>query len=246
MDAPRTLTVAEFLTEYPAIAKRVNSHAFADPVYVYEGPQHIDGDFSLDYSTPTQPVGAHVFLSDLDITGNLLNLEGQFATALVVEGVTRAQNIVTGHAFVYLNEAHVPGVVLGYYNDGHTTIRALHGPLSISDDHDEMIRHVGPHVGIYDGYGGFVINVDDIELPFEIRDQTRKQAIISWIDDGTWVEFWDNPPENMEYALLDGEYNIKWYEWVVDGIAKGAPAQDNRFTQAADMMRHAFQTATAD
>ncbi|MFK7940556.1 MAG: hypothetical protein AB8B82_14335 [Roseovarius sp.] len=247
MADPRKLTVAEFKAEFPEIAKRIEPSGFADPVFVYDAAHTVQGDFSIDrYNTPGE-AGGYVFLSDLTVTGNLLNWNGDFGIDLVVEGHTTAQNIIAGGSFIHLHTVDVPGVVLGHYNDGYIGASDYAGLLMISDDHHMNMRTTTPYVSIFDfPNSGREIYVDDIKLPYDTRWETTGQAFETFFRDTPWIEAWTDDPAMIDTFIEEGEYSILWQDFARDAIDKGAPARDDSFARLADHMRRAFQAAAAD
>lgn len=238
------MTVEAFLAAYPAIAERIEPRAFLDPVFVYETPQQVDGDLVIDRLNQPGEAGSYVFLSDLEIAGSLLNWNGDFGIALVVEGETRAQNVVAGGSFIYLQRAVVPGVILGHYNHGMIQVRDHVGDLTINQDHHTDVFPYKKGVLIADfPHAGLSIYVDDLKLAFDTQYETANEVLVQWFGDSQWVNREDYSAEDWEYALLEGEFVIDWLGWAEAAISAGAPAQDDEFDRFTSHVRAAFVEA---
>lgn len=247
MTPDRKLTLAAFKAEFPELAKRIEPSGFADPIFVFDTAHTVEGDFSIDRFNKPGEANGFVFLSDLTVTGNLTNWNGDFGIDLVVEGHTTAQNIIGGGSFIHLHTADVPGVVFGHYNHGYIGANDYAGTLMISDDHHMNLRGTGPNVYISDyPNSGREIYVDDIKLPWDTRWETQAEAFLTAFRDTPYMEVWTTDPAYLEAYLLEGEYSILWMEFVADAIKKGAPAKDDTFAQFADRLRRTFQAAAAD
>ncbi|MBD8526388.1 ankyrin repeat domain-containing protein [Pseudomarimonas arenosa] len=100
-------------------------------------------DFGADAADAAgRRVNALVIDGDIEIEGDLLNLEGDFGPSLLVLGSVRARNFVHGGAvWVIAGDADIEAVVLGHYNHGECVINgALRAALLINDDHFLEVR----------------------------------------------------------------------------------------------------------
>lgn len=99
-------------------------------------------DFGADAeSNPECRVDALVIEGDLELDGDLLNLEGDYGPSLLVLGRVRAGNFVHGGGiWVIEGDVEVEQVVLGHYNHGQCRIGgSVRAALLMRDDHDLVV-----------------------------------------------------------------------------------------------------------
>ena len=187
-----------------------------------------------------------MFLDGLEVSGNLLNLDLDGGATLIVIGKTRAQNIVAGGSFIYLDEAVVPGFLLGHYNHGMIEARTFVGDLAMSLDHDVYLgrRRDRDYVRIDDfPIAGREVAVDGIRLDLPTQFQAQAEAFANWFGNGRFTDLAAYPPADREDAMLEDDYEIEWFDWAMTSIRAGAPTRDDTFARFAAHMRAAFERA---
>lgn len=248
MSDEERLSVPAFAGAYPEIYGRTDEGVLREPVVVRKTRGRVSGDFIVDRHNGPGEAGSYVFLGGLEVTGSIINLNGDFGIALIVEGETRAQNIVAGGSFMYLDVAIVPGIVLGHYNDGKLEVRDMQGDLSVSVDHDlELWPRGRRKVSVNDfPSSGREVFVDSIRLPFHRQIETQRTALAGYFRDSPFTNLSDYDPSELEDALLDDDYVIEWMEWALAAIRAGAPASDDTFASFVAHVRKAFLEAASD
>ena len=240
------LSIVEFAQVYPQRHDRIEPTVLVEPIVVHTAPHRVEADFIIDRGRTSEAAGTYVFLDGLEVTGSVINHNGDFGVTLVVEGEMRAQNIVAGGAFIYLDRAVVPGIVLGHYNHGMLQVRDLRGDLTLSLDHDMAISPRGQRGSVSDfPSSGREVYVDDTRLNFALRLDTQARALASWFGGTPYIEMETHEPEELDDILLEGDYQIAWMDWAMTAIRAGAPATDDTFARFVSHMRTAYRDAAA-
>jgi hypothetical protein len=124
-----------------------------------DGDAVIDGDLQIDYKkawstdsiewrrafnisdddTINQNFGIRGLIvnGNLTVNGSIINSDSDSGPFLYVIGNVRANNLISGGAFMYVcGDADINGVAYGHYNDGFINIKGnLSCPVFINDDH---------------------------------------------------------------------------------------------------------------
>lgn len=117
-------------------------------IRIYDGDLHIDGDLWLDWPKAfegKENQDGMIVTGNLDVTGNILNLEG--GPFLLVLGNVKARNLVSTDGEIHIiGNADVSETIIGEYNDGVLYIDGkVKARLVINNDHClELGQYSGP------------------------------------------------------------------------------------------------------
>ncbi len=176
-------------------------------------------DFGADADVcPEYRVDALVIEGDLELEGDLLNLEGDYGPSLLVLGRVRAQNFVHGGGvWVISGDVEVEHVILGHYNHGQCTIGgSLRAALLMREDHHLDVR------GTCDAMDASaavaqrllvdeVFDLGDFDADCEedqMLDLMREELVIERIRQGLPVLRQEALPPSLMDALMRGDPDL--------------------------------------
>lgn len=80
---------------------------------------------------------------DLQVKGNIENLDGDLGISLCVTGETSANNLIAGGSNVILKAANIKHFTIGHYNGGTLCIENLKTKATINFDHHTIVKNTG-------------------------------------------------------------------------------------------------------
>lgn len=193
-------------------------------------------DFGADADgSPECRVDALVIEGDLELEGDLLNLEGDHGPSLLVLGRVRAQNFVHGGGvWVISGDVEVAHVILGHYNHGQCTIGgSVRGALLMREDHHldvlgscdaiDTSAAVAQRLLVDE-----VLDLHDFDADCEedqMHDLIRDELVIERIRQGLPVLRQAVTPPSLVDALLRGDPDL------LDQALENGAAVEQQFAQ---------------
>ena len=138
-----TITIEALKKRSPEIFKIMEPWGKDSTIYYYVEDKIIDGDFEMDSYDENEILG-FVFEKNLTVTGDIIQLEGDYGPHLLVMGNLKAKNLDKGGSYMDIyGDCDIDGLIYGYYNHGMLDIGGVtRAQYIIEDDHSMSFAKV--------------------------------------------------------------------------------------------------------
>ena len=203
------LSLPEAVDRY-RLAERFDGVEAAGPddpgkILVHAGDHRIEGDLLLDREGLFEDFDGLVVDGDLELTGSVVNAEGDFGPFLLVTGDLETRHLVAGGSEIRIEgDTRAKGLILGHYNHGTLRIEGrTSARLIMNDDHALEVSSDAP---FWNRHG--------TTLGFPLSDYLHSDVPITFMDDD-WDEY-DERPDGVVSEHADGD-------WLIKRILEGQP-----------------------